>query len=58
MRYLFPLNTSGGPLLSIDFKGGTPPSSTFSDPVDVNDIRSAMSVVSIDGQHLILEKQK
>ena len=41
---------AGGPLLSIDFKGGTLLAVHFSDPVDVNDIRSAMSVVSIDGQ--------
>ena len=41
---------AGGPLLSIDFKGGTLLAVHFTDPVDVNDIRSAMSVVSIDGQ--------
>ena len=41
---------AGGPLLSIDFKGGTFMAVHFTDPVDVNDIRSAMSVVSIDGQ--------
>ena len=39
-----------GPLLSIDFKGGTLLAVHFTDPVDVNDIRSAMSTVSIDGQ--------
>ena len=41
---------AGGPLLSIDFKGGTHLAVHFTDPVDVNDIRSAMSTVSIDGQ--------
>ena len=41
---------AGGPLLSIDFKGGTFLAVHFTDPVDVNDIRSAMSVISIDGQ--------
>ena len=41
---------AGGPLLSIDFKGGTLLAVHFTDPVDVNDIRSAMSTVSIDGQ--------
>ena len=41
---------AGGPLLSIDFKGGTLLAVHFTEPVDVNDIRSAMSVVSIDGQ--------
>ena len=41
---------AGGPLLTIDFKGGTLLAVHFTDPVDVNDIRSAMSTVSIDGQ--------
>ena len=41
---------AGGPLLSIDFKGGTLLAVHFTDPVDVNDIRSEMSNVSIDGQ--------
>ena len=41
---------AGGPLLSIDFKGGTLLAVHFTDPVDVNDIRSVMSTVSIDGQ--------
>jgi len=41
---------AGGPLLSIDFKGGTLLAVHFTDPVDVNDIRSAMRNVSIDGQ--------
>ena len=41
---------AGGPLLSIDFKGGTLLAVHFTDPIDVNDIRSAMSTVSIDGQ--------
>ena len=47
---------AGGPLLSIDFKGGTFMAVHFSDPVDVNDIRSAMSVVSIDGQQFDFSK--
>ena len=41
---------AGGPLLSIDFKGGTLLAVHFTESVDVNDIRSAMSTVSIDGQ--------
>ena len=47
---------AGGPLLSIDFKGGTLLAVHFADPVDVNDIRSAMSVVSIDGQSFDFSK--
>ena len=47
---------AGGPLLSIDFKGGTFMAVHFSDPVDVNDIRSAMSIVSIDGQSFDFSK--
>ncbi|RTZ95506.1 MAG: protein translocase subunit SecF [Candidatus Neomarinimicrobiota bacterium] len=47
---------AGGPLLSIDFKGGTLLAVHFSDPVDVNDIRSAMSAVSIDGQSFDFSK--
>ena len=47
---------AGGPLLSIDFKGGTFMAVHFSDPVDVNDIRSAMSIVSIDGQQFDFSK--
>jgi len=47
---------AGGPLLSIDFKGGTFLAVHFTDPVDVNDIRSAMSAVSIDGQSFDFSK--
>ena len=47
---------AGGPLLSIDFKGGTFMAVHFTDPVDVNDIRSAMSIVSIDGQQFDFSK--
>ena len=47
---------AGGPLLSIDFKGGTLLAVHFTDPVDVNDIRSAMSAVSIDGQQFDFSK--
>ena len=47
---------AGGPLLSIDFKGGTFMAVHFTDPVDVNEIRSAMSIVSIDGQQFDLSK--
>ena len=47
---------AGGPLLSIDFKGGTLLAVHFTDPVDVNNIRSAMSAVSIDGQSFDFSK--
>ena len=47
---------AGAPLLSIDFKGGTLLAVHFTDPVDVNDIRSAMSAVSIDGQSFDFSK--
>ena len=47
---------AGGPLLSIDFKGGTLLAVHFTDPADVNDIRSAMSTVSIDGQQFDFSK--
>ena len=43
---------AGGPLLSIDFKGGTLLAVHFTDPVDVNDIRSAMSTVSLSLIHI------
>ena len=36
--------------MSIDFKGGTMVAVNFTDSVDINEIRSAMADVSIDGQ--------
>ena len=41
---------NGGPKLSIDFKGGTLVAVNFTEPVDINKIRSSMAEVSIDGQ--------
>ena len=41
---------NGGPKLSIDFKGGTLVAVNFTNPVDINKIRSSMSNVNIDGQ--------
>jgi len=41
---------NGGPKLSIDFKGGTMVAVNFTGSVDINEIRSAMADVSIDGQ--------
>ncbi|MDP6169951.1 MAG: protein translocase subunit SecF [Candidatus Marinimicrobia bacterium] len=42
---------NGGPKLSIDFKGGTMVAVNFTEPVDINKIRSALAEVSIDGQN-------
>ena len=47
---------AGGPLLSIDFKGGTLLAVHFEEPVDVNEFRSAMSNVNIDGQSFDFSK--
>lgn len=47
---------AGGPLLSIDFKGGTLIAVHFEEPVDVNEFRSAMSNVNIEGQSFDFSK--
>ena len=47
---------AGGPLLSIDFKGGTLLAVHFEEPVDVNEFRSAMSNVNIDGESFDFSK--
>ena len=47
---------AGGPLLSFDFKGGTLLAVHFEEPVDVNEFRSAMSNVNIDGQSFDFSK--
>ena len=41
---------NGGPKLSIDFKGGTLVIVNFTKPVDINEIRSSMRSVEIDGR--------
>ena len=41
---------AGGPLLSIDFKGGTLFAVHFEEPVDINEFRSALSNVNIEGE--------
>ena len=41
---------NGGPKLSIDFKGGTMVAVNYTEPVDINEIRSSLAKVSIDGQ--------
>jgi preprotein translocase SecF subunit len=41
---------NGGPKLSIDFKGGTLVAVNYTEPVDINEVRSSLDQVSIDGQ--------
>ena len=52
------LVTNGGPKLSIDFKGGTLVAVNFTEPVDINKIRSSLSSVSIDGQNFDFSKEE
>ena len=52
------LITNGGPKLSIDFKGGTLVAVNFTDPVDINKIRSSLSSVLIDGQNFDFSKEE
>lgn len=47
---LISLFLQGGPRLSIDFKGGSLVAVQFTEEMDVNDVRQAMGVVSIEGQ--------
>ena len=47
-----------GPKLSIDFKGGTLVAVNFTEPVDINKIRSSLSSVSIDGQNFDFSKEE
>ena len=49
---------NGGPKLSIDFKGGTMVAVNFTEPVDINEIRSAMTDVSLDGQKFDFSKEE
>ena len=52
------LITNRGPKLSIDFKGGTLVAVNFTEPVDINKIRSSLSSVSIDGQNFDFSKEE
>ena len=52
------LITKGGPKLSIDFKGGTLVAVNFTEPVDINKIRSSLLSVSIDGQNFDFSKEE
>ena len=47
---------NGGPKLSIDFKGGTLVAVNFTEPVDINNIRSAMG--NISGQIFDFSKEE
>ena len=49
---------NGGPKLSIDFKGGTMVAVNFTEPVDINEIRSALADVSLDGQNFDFSKEE
>ena len=44
--------------LGIDFKGGTMVAVNFTEPVDINEIRSAMTDVSLDGQNFDFSKEE
>lgn len=52
------LITNGGPKLSIDFKGGTLVAVNFTKPVDINEIRSSLSSILIDGQNFDFSKEE
>ena len=47
---------AGGPLLSIDFKGGALLAVHFKEPVDINEFRSVMRNVNIDGESFDFSK--
>lgn len=47
---LISLLMQGGPRLSIDFKGGTLVAVQFTGDMNVNDVRQAMGIVSIEGR--------
>ncbi len=49
---------NGGPKLSIDFKGGTLVAVNFTDPVDINKIRSGLADVTIDGKNFDFSKEE
>lgn len=49
---------NGGPRLSIDFEGGTMIAVRFVEPVDIDQIRSAMGDINIDGQKYDFSKNE
>ena len=48
---IFSLIINNGPELSIDFKGGTLIAVNYTKPVNINDLRSKLKSVNIDGQN-------
>lgn len=52
------LVVNGGPKLSIDFKGGTLVAVDYTQDVDVNDIRSALSNINIEGQSFDFSREE
>jgi preprotein translocase SecF subunit len=48
----------GGPKLSIDFEGGTMVAVHFTEAIDVNDIRSSLSNVNVEGRSYDYSKQE
>lgn len=55
---LISMIVNGGPKLSIDFKGGTLVAVNFTGPVDIDNIRSAMGNISINGQNFDFSKEE
>ena len=55
---LISMVANGGPKLSIDFKGGTLVAVNFTGPVDIDNIRSAMGNISINGQNFDFSKEE
>ena len=55
---LISMVVNGGPKLSIDFRGGTLVAVNFTEPVDINNIRSAMGNISINGQIFDFSKEE
>ena len=47
---------NNGPKLSIDFKGGTLIAVNYTDTIDINDVRSSMENIKIDGQNFDFSK--
>ena len=47
---------NNGPKLSIDFKGGTLIAVNYTDAIDINDVRSSMETVNIEGQDFDFSK--
>ena len=55
---IFSLLINGGPKLSIDFKGGTLVAVQYNEEVTIEDIRSKMSDINIDGQKFDFSKEE